>query len=122
MPHLLLHLRHVPEDEADDVRALLREAGIGFYETAPSRWGISHGGIWLPDDVDVARAQRLMAEYQAGRRERARAAWARARADGSAETFLDVLRREPLRVAGTLVAVVLLLGLVALPVWWLWRA
>ena len=47
MATLLLNLRHVPEDEADDVRALLDANGIAWYETQPSRWGISGGGIWL---------------------------------------------------------------------------
>lgn len=121
MPHLLLHLRHVPDDEADDVRAMLDAAGIGFYETAPSRWGVSHGGIWLPDDGDIDRARALMADYQAARRDRARGDWARARADGTAPGLLEVVRSEPLRVAGTVVAIVFVLALLALPAWWLSR-
>ena len=121
MPHLLLHLRHVPADESDEVRALLRGAGIDFYETAPSRWGVSHGGIWLPDDGDIVRAKALLADYQAERSARARSEWAAARAEGRAETFADVVRREPLRVLGSVIAIAFLLALVALPVWWLWR-
>ena len=37
--------------------------------------------------------------------------------DGTAETFADIVRQQPLRVLLTLVAIVFLLGLVALPVW-----
>ena len=32
----LLNLRHVPDDEADDVRAMLDDNRIAFYETKPS--------------------------------------------------------------------------------------
>ena len=49
MAKLLLNLRHVPQDEADEVRELLSTNGIDYYETRPSLWGISAGGIWLHD-------------------------------------------------------------------------
>src|SRR5690606_18742767 len=45
MPNLLLNLRQVPADEASEVRELLSRHAIDFYETTPSQWGISHGGI-----------------------------------------------------------------------------
>ena len=49
MAKLLLNLRNVPEDEADEVRAWLKENSLAFYETQPSPWGISGGGIWIED-------------------------------------------------------------------------
>jgi hypothetical protein len=73
MAKLLLKMRLVPDDEAADVRAMLDAAHIPWYETEPSRWGISHGGIWVRDDEDDASANALMAYYHASRRERARA-------------------------------------------------
>ncbi|GGK04103.1 hypothetical protein GCM10011394_11390 [Luteimonas terricola] len=112
----------VPEDEADDVRGFLREHAIEFHETRPSRWGISHGGIWISEDADFPRARRLMDDYQAARQARARAAHAEALRDGSAETFADVLRREPAKVVAVAVGVLFLLALVALPVVLLWKA
>ena len=72
MSKLLLNLRNVPDDEADDVRRFLESGAIGYYETQPSLWGISAGGIWIRDDGDVAEAKRLMAEYQRERQARAR--------------------------------------------------
>lgn len=122
MARLLLNLRMVPDDEADDVRGFLSDHGIGFHETRPSRWGISYGGIWISDDADWPCARRLMDEYQAGRQARARAERAGALADGSAETFADVLRREPARVGAVALGIAVLLALVALPVVLLWRA
>ncbi len=116
MSKLLLNLRNVLEDEADDVRALLQRHRIEFYETQPSRWGISYGGIWVSDDGDVAEAKRLMAEYQGQRQARVRAETEAARRDGTAETFGTVLREQPGRVALTALAILVLLGLVALPV------
>ncbi len=122
MAKLLLNMRMVPEDEADDVRAFLGEHRIAFHETKPSRWGISHGGIWVSEDADYPRARQLMDDYQAARQARARAEQARALADGSADTFAAVFRREPLRVLAVLLGIAGLLLLVALPVALLWRA
>lgn len=116
---LLLYLRDVPDDEANDVRGFLATGGIRFYETPPSRWGTS-GGIWI-DDADVAEAKRLMAEYQQKRQACARAERAEAERAGTAETFVDVLRSEPLRVALTVMGIVLLLGLMAVPVLLMWK-
>jgi hypothetical protein len=117
---LLLNLRDVPDDEADDVRRFLDASGIGHYETPPNRWGIS-GAIWIRDDGDVAEAKRLMADYQRERQARARTELAEAQRSGTAETFAHVLRTQPLRVVLTLIGIALLLGLMALPVLLLWQ-
>jgi hypothetical protein len=115
MSRLLLNLRHVPDDEADDVRAMLDANGIAYYETPPSMWGISAGGIYVKENADLPEAKRLMAGYQAQRRVRARAEHEAAVRAGTAETFWTVLRTEPLRVVLTVLAIAFLLGLVALP-------
>mgnify|MGYP006909079024 CR=1 FL=1 len=117
MAHLLLNLYRVPDDEAADVRRLLDEHRIPWYETQPSPWGISHGGIWVAEDRDVAEARRLFHEYQAERSARVRAEYAAAREAGTAPTFVGVLRANPLYVILALVAIVLVLLLSALPVW-----
>ena len=120
MSKLLLNLRGVPDDEADDVRRFLDSGGIGYYETRPSLWGTS-GAIWIRDDGDVAEAKQLMAEYQRERLARAREERAEAERNGTAETFADVLRTQPLRVALTVIAIALVLGLMAVPVLLLWQ-
>lgn len=116
MPKLLLNLRNVPDDEADDVRAMLDAHRIAFYETRPSTWGVSAGGIWVTEDEDFASAKRAMADYQQQRGARVRAEHAAAKLAGTTETFWMVLRAEPGRVLLTLLAIAFLLGLVALPV------
>lgn len=97
MPTLLMNLRGVPDDEADEVRELLHSRHIPFYETPPSRWFISMGGIWLPDGAPVDSARQALAEYQVERRERMRADHARRRNAGEADTLATVFRRDPAR-------------------------
>jgi len=115
MAKLLLNLRHVPDDEADDVRALLEADKIAFYETRPSLWGISAGGIWLQDSDSHPQAKRLLDAYQARRGEQARAQRAAELADGSGETFGSLLRRRPLFVILTLFGMLAVAALVLLP-------
>lgn len=115
MSKLLLNLRNVPDDEVDDVRRFLDSANIGYYETPPSLWGVSAGGIWIREDGELGAAKRLMADYQRARLARARAERAEAQRNGTAQTFVDVLRAEPVRVVLTVIAIALLLGLMALP-------
>lgn len=50
MSKLLFKLRGVPDDEADEIRALLAEKQIEYYETSAGNWGISLPALWLQDD------------------------------------------------------------------------
>lgn len=116
MSKLLLNLRNVPDDEAAEVRALLDEHGIAYYETTASPWGISSGGIWLSQPEQWDRAKALMREYQAQRGMRMRAEREAALREGRGETFGSLLRARPGYVIGMLLAMLLVLGLtLALP-------
>lgn len=117
MSRMLLNLRHVPDDEADEIRALLREHDIGFYETQAGRWRISVAGIWV-EDADHARARGYFDAYQRERGQRIRAEQAEARARGELPTALDNLRQNPL---GVLLAVAAIVGILALMLWPWWR-
>ncbi|MDN5871703.1 MAG: DUF6164 family protein [Nitrococcus sp.] len=98
MSIILLNLRGVPEDEAEEIRDLLTEHGVAFYETPPSRWGISMGAIWLRDEYQREEAKQLIARYQQERQVRARENHARLKREGSAETLMGKIRQQPLRV------------------------
>ena len=111
MRHQLLNLRHVPDDEAQEVRELLDQNAIPFYETAPNRWGISAGAIWIANDDDALKAKDLMADYQADRRARARADQEAARIEGIEETFLSQARKQPLRLIMILFGIVFFIAL-----------
>ena len=115
MSMLLMNLRNVPDDEADDVRAMLDAQRIAFYETRPSMWGVSAGGIWVTEDAAFADARRAMDDYQQQRSARARAEYAAAKRAGTAETFLTMLRAEPGRVVMSVLGILFVLGLVTLP-------
>lgn len=120
MPKLLMNLRNVPDDEADEVRALLAEHGVDHYETKPSIWGISHGGIWLQDDSTHPRAKQLLDAYQRERQQRARAELAQAEREGTAPTLATEIARQPARTLLALLAALLLIVLtIALPYWYL---
>ncbi|MCG8393430.1 MAG: DUF6164 family protein [Pseudomonadales bacterium] len=115
MTTLLLNLRQVPDDEAEEVRALLEEHDILFYETTPSLWGISAGGIWLTRPEDRERAKALLADYQQERARRQRQLFEEAQRDGTAPTLGQRLREEPMRALGALIAVLVLLLVTLLP-------
>jgi hypothetical protein len=115
MSRLLMNLRNVPDDEADDVRAMLDAQRIAFYETRPSIWGVSAGGIWVTEDEAFADARRAMDTYQQQRSARARAEYAAAKQAGTADTFMTMLRAEPARVVLSILGMLLVLGLAALP-------
>lgn len=115
MPKLLLNLRNVPDDEAEDVRALLDAKHIPYYETRPSPWGISAGGIWIKEDADFEIAKRAFDDYEQQRSVRVRAEYAAARRAGTAETIVSMLRDDPLRVVMTVVGILIILGLVTVP-------
>ncbi len=103
----LLNLRHVPEDEADEVRRLLEAHRIDYYETPAGPWGISMGAIWLKDDTQREEAARLLAEYQANRARTAQEEYARREREGRTESILDRVRKHPLQ-AGVYAAIIAL--------------
>lgn len=99
MPTLLFKLNHVPEDEAEEVRELLVEHRIRFYETSAGRWGISLAAIWVRDEDEdqLARAREVIERYQQARAERVRADYEASRRAGEHETLTSRLADHPLR-------------------------
>jgi|UPI0003692824 hypothetical protein len=67
MAELLLRLRHVPDEEADSIRALLNDGGIDTYETTAGSWGLGVAAIWLRDDAQSKAAHAILDDYQAQR-------------------------------------------------------
>ncbi len=119
MARLLLNLRNVPDDEARDVRTLLERNAIEYYETPPSRWGISMGGIWLRDDGQYPRARALLDRYQGERATRARAEYEERKSRGEVETLAGVLRRRPVALLAYAAVVAGIIALMMWPVWML---
>lgn len=115
MARLLLNFRHVPDDEAEEVRQMLDSAEIEFYETPPNRWGISVGGIWVRHEDDMPRARSLMADYQRQRQARALAEREARRREGREESLWHRLREQPVRVVASLLGAGLIVYLMLLP-------
>ncbi|KPQ30702.1 MAG: hypothetical protein HLUCCX14_01115 [Marinobacter excellens HL-55] len=115
MPHHLMNLRNVPDDEADDIRALFEEHEVRYYETPPSRWGISMGGFWVHDDGEAARAKALLESYQQQRFESKRQAYEEQRARGEVGGVWSMLRRQPLRTLAACLAILVIASFSLLP-------
>lgn len=111
MARLLFRLRNVPDDEAYEVRELLSEHNISFYETTAGNWGISMPAIWLNDDTDYEKARLLLDAYQQDRALRMRAEYESACQRGEAETQLQVFLREPGKTISLIIVILVFLYL-----------
>ncbi|MGQ7845524.1 DUF6164 family protein [Granulosicoccus sp. 3-233] len=100
MSALVFRLRNVPEDEADEVRALLSEHAIDWYETSAGNWGIAMPGLWVNDDSDLPRARELISTYQRERTETQRRNHELAKRNGDETTLIQRITEQPLKVAG----------------------
>jgi hypothetical protein len=98
MPELLFKLRNVPEDEAEEVRQLLTEQQIDFYETSAGNWGVSMPALWLKTDHQLYAAQRLLDEYQNERLKRAQTDYREQKAAGTQRTLWHEFQENPLRL------------------------
>lgn len=96
-PCRLFMLGGVPDDEADEVRMLLGEAGIDYYEVPASFLGVSPASLWLHDSDELGRAKALIDAYQAERAMRARDEYDRLRQEGRHRTFAGALKEHPFR-------------------------
>ncbi len=94
----LFSLSRVPDDEAAEVRQLLSDNGIDFYETHAGGWGISTPAIWLYDDAEQDRAQALLDAYQQQRQASAQAEYKARRDSGQHQTVLHRILEHPLQV------------------------
>ena len=115
MAELLFKLRNVPDDEADDIRELLKDHGIDFYETEAGSWGISLPAIWLQDKAQLQEAKVLLNGYQQQRQRNAREIHAQQIQQGTQRTVMDKVREAPLLAAIYLAAVLIILYISIMP-------
>ena len=111
MAILLFSLRHVPDDEAADIRELLEENHIDYYETNAGNWGISMPAIWLRDEQQHEQARHLINEYQELRRITIQEEYTRMKESGVAPSFLKNLWHYPAQTVLFIAAMVLVLYL-----------
>ncbi|WP_090657805.1 DUF6164 family protein [Nitrosomonas marina] len=116
MSKILFKLNGVPDDEANDVRALLSDNDIDFFETAAGNWGVSMPAIWLRDENQFDRARALLDEYQQARTIRMREEYDSLKKSGKHKTLLDAVKERPVlfivHLAVTILVIYLSLRLV----------
>ena len=95
MAKQIFRLRGVPDDEAEEVRALLAEHHFDFYETPGGNWGISMPALWLVDDSQEETAKAVISEYQLKRFTQARVKYEQLKREGNLPTIIDKLRENP---------------------------
>lgn len=117
MARKLFPLRNVPDDEAEQIRTLLREQGIEFHETPSGFLGLGTAAIWVNDDSKFETARILLASYQQSRFQQAREDYLKLKAENRHAKFGELLRREPWKFLLYLSLALLLLLLTTLPFW-----
>ncbi|GAA3919414.1 DUF6164 family protein [Litoribacillus peritrichatus] len=115
MPYLIFKLSGVPEDEADDVRHLLEENAIDFYETTAGRWGVSMPGIWVHDEADHERSRGLIDQYQQERHSRFNEEWRKLETQGNLPSIWTNFLHNPFRLVLAVIAIAFVLGLTLYP-------
>lgn len=108
MAKLLFRMRHVPDDEAQEVRDLLDQHEIEYFETFAGNWGISMPAIWLKNVEQFDEARGLLDTYQAERSVRIKAEYEEKRSMGETKTMWDSFMEDPFRF----VAYLAMIGLV----------
>ena len=115
MGKLIFRLRNVPDDEADDVRALLSENDFEFYETSGGFFGIGTAAIWLEDEGQFRAAKALIDEYQMRRAETAREEYEALKREGKARSLVDIVRDDPLQFLAYLAVAAFLIYVTVMP-------
>ncbi|MCB5162554.1 DUF6164 family protein [Marinomonas algarum] len=111
MATLVFRLKYVPDEEADDIRQLLTDNDIAFYETSAGRWQVSMAGLWVKDKEQAIKARVLIHEDQ-----RVRAQTMRPISLGQwILGYLQHAKENPAEAFFTFIAVTLILGLSILP-------
>lgn len=98
MAKLIYKLNSVPDDEADDIRRLLSENKIAFYETPAGNWGVSLHALWLNDEAQYSQAKQLIDEYQLKKMEQIRQETSQETDKGEVETFFKRLLNRPFQL------------------------
>ena len=113
MAKLLFRMRHVPDDEAQEVRELLDQNEIEYFETFAGNWGISMPALWLKHDDQYDKARQLLDGYQDARRIRVQSEYKLSQERGEARTSFQAFMENPIRFVSyiTLIGVVLFLSL-----------
>ncbi len=97
MATLLFSLRGVPEDEAHEIKCLLTEKEINFYETSAGNWGVSMPALWLINNEDLYQAQQLLEDYHRYRASTQREIYLQQKKGGKNKGLIASFLEKPIR-------------------------
>lgn len=115
MAKLIFKLNSVFPDEAGDVKLLLSENKIDFYESPPGNWQISVHGLWVKDDAQYDRAKQLIDDYQLERSQRVRQELQQKKENGELETFFQSVINKPVQFIALLIIILFILYISLMP-------
>ena len=111
MAKQLFILRGVPDDEVDEIRDLLTEQQIDFYETPAGSWGMSMPAFWVKDESQFDLAKQLLDEYQTQRQAQAQIEYRALKQQGKQRSVIDLFKEQPLHFLLYLIFAVVVLYL-----------
>ena len=115
MARLLFKLAQVPVDEAQELRVLLDEHQIRYYETDAGFFRVGLDAIWLSDNAQEERARELIREYQVARALQQQQNYAQLVEAGQVPSLWQHFCANPIRVIAALVAIVFVAALTLVP-------
>ena len=98
MAYLIFKLKYVTQEEVDEVRQLLTDHDIPYYETGAGLFGTSVAGLWVCDEKQQDIAKTLLKEYAEQRQQRVQSEYRHQRELGEIETIWQRFIAHPLRV------------------------
>lgn len=115
MARLLFKLSNVPDDEAEDIRALLSNHDIHFYETNAGFFRVGLDAIWLADGSQEEAARELIRSYQAERVIRQQENYAQLVEAGQIPSVWQRFCAQPIRFIALVVAIIFVASLTVVP-------
>lgn len=115
MAKLLFKLKSVFDDEADEIRQLLSDNHIDFYESPAGNWGISVHAIWINNDSQYDQAKQLIDNYQQQRQARIQQEIAEQKARGEFESLPQRIARRPVEFILAIAFIIFILYISIMP-------
>ena len=115
MAKLIFKLKSVSYDEADDIKNLLTENKIAFYESPAGNWEISMHALWLNDEAQYTQAKQLIDEYQVKRSQHIRLETQQKIDQGEYETFIQRIFNKPIQIFIPLAIIIFILYFSIMP-------
>ncbi len=115
MARLLFKLAQVPDDEALEIRALLDEHQIHYYETDAGFFRVGLDAIWLANGEQEEHAKELIRMYQTERSVRQQQNYVQLVEAGQVPGVWQRFCAQPIRFIALVVAIIFVAGLTLVP-------